>query len=87
MVMLFNYNGDIKNYASKDLSLQKINDEIEFNEILCTEAMKKVIRAGKRICVFSADKRWWSGLVKRLEKILNKEHIEEVIKEIEPTIM
>lgn len=87
MVMLFNYNGDIKNYASKDLSLQKINDEIELNEILCTEAMKKVIRAGKRICEFSADKRWWSGLVKRLEKILNKEHIEEVIKEIEPTIM
>ena len=87
MIMLFNYNGDIKHYASGDLKLNKINEEIEINEILCAEAMKKVIRAGKRICKFSAESRWWAGFVKRLEKILNKDHVNEIVKEIEPTIM
>lgn len=87
MIMLFKYNGELKKFKTKDFNLAFINEDIDFNGVLCTEALKKIIRAGKRICEFSANKMWWSGLVSRLESILEKEQAEEIMKEIDPKIL
>lgn len=87
MVALFAFNGDIKKFKTNDSALRHINQDIDFNGVLCTEAMKKVIRAGKRICSFSPNKKWWEKFVLRIEKILDKEQTTEVIKEIDPKIL
>ena len=87
MVALFNFNGDIKKYKSNEISMRHINDDIDFNGVLCTEAMKKVIRAGKRICKFSPNKQWWEKFVLRIERVLDKEQTAEIIKEIDPKIL
>ena len=81
------YVGEIKKLKSNDPMLAYINDDIDFNGILCTEAMKKIIRAGKRICQFNPDQKWWDTFVKRIEKILDKEQTAEIIKEIDPKML
>jgi len=87
MIALFSYNGDIKKYKTNNSDLRSINQDIDLNGVLCTEAIKKVIRAGKRICQFTPDKKWWEKFVLRIEKILDKEQTAEVIKEIDPKIL
>lgn len=87
MIMLFKYNGDIKKLKTKDPSLNYINEEIDFNGVLCTEALKKFIRVGKKIGKFSAKKQWWNGLVARIESILEKDQTNEIIELIEPEIL
>ncbi len=87
MVALFNFNGDIKKYKTNDAMLRHLNADIDFNGVLCTEAMKKVIRAGKRICKFSPNKKWWEGFVLRIERILEKDQTAEIIKEIDPKML
>ena len=82
MIALFNYNGDIKKYKTNDSLLRHLNDDIDFNELLCAEAMKKIIKSGKRLCKFSPNKKWWEKFVPRIEKILNQENTAEIIKEL-----
>ena len=82
MIALFNYNGDIKKYKTNDSSLRHLNDDIDFNELLCAEAMKKIIKSGKRLCKFSPNKKWWEKFVPRIEKVLNQENTAEIIKEL-----
>ena len=83
MIALFNYNGDIKKFKNNDVFLRHLNEDIDFNELLCTEAMKKIIRSGKRLCKFSPNKEWWESFVPRIEKILEKDNVESVIKEMD----
>ena len=87
IVALFNYNGELKKLKSNDPMLAYINDDIDFNGILCTEAMKKIIKSGKRICKFNPSQQWWDTFVKRIEKILDKEQTAEIIKEIDPKML
>ena len=87
IVELFRYNGEVKNLKAKDPKLAYINDDIDFNGILCTEAMKKLIRSGKRLCKFNPDQKWWDIFVKRIERVLDKEQTAEIIKEIDPKIL
>ena len=87
IVALFNYNGELKKLKSNDSKLMYINDDIDFNGILCTEAMKKIIRAGKRLYKFNPNQKWWETFVKRIEKILDKEQTAEIIKEIDPKML
>lgn len=87
MVALFNYNGDIKKYKSNDYDLRKINHDIELNELLCTEAMKKVIRTAKKSYEFNPSQEWWKVMAKRMEKVLEKENMESVVKEINPKLL
>lgn len=87
MIALFNFNGDLKKYKTNDLDLRQINHDIDLNGVLCTEAMKKVIRAGKRICKFRPNEKWLQGFVARVEKILEKDQTAEILKEIDPKIL
>lgn len=87
IIALFNYNGDVKKFKSNDFQTSEINEFIDINEDLCTEAIKKVIRAGKRLCKFHPEQRWWDKFANRVEKVLNKEHTAEILKEIDPTLM
>ena len=87
IVALFNYNGELKKYKTNDLDMRRINREIDLNGILCTEAMKKLIKAGKRICEFAPNKQWWDKFVLRIEKVLEKDQTAEIIKEIDPKIL
>lgn len=87
MISLFNYNGDLKKIRSNESGFSEINQGIELNEILCTQAIKKVIRVGSRLCKLHPDERWWKNFVARLNKILDRENAEEIIKKIEPTFM
>lgn len=87
MIMLFTFNGDLKKYKTNDIDMRHINHEIDLNGVLCTEAMKKVIRAGKRICSFSANKKWWEKFVLRIEHVLEKDQTADIIKEIDAKIL
>lgn len=87
IVELFRYNGEIKNLKSNDSSLRKVNDDIDFNGLLCTEAMKKIVRSGKRICKFHPEQKWWDIFVKRIERVLDKDQTAEIIKEIDPKML
>lgn len=87
IVTLFNHNADIKKYKVNDRNFKKINDNIDLNETLCTEALIKVIKTAKKFYEFHPNKRWWKGFIERLEKVVNRENAAKVIKEIEPEIL
>ncbi len=87
MISLFNYNGDVKKLRSKEFDSYNLNNDLDLNEVLCTEALKKVIRAGKNLCELHPGESWWKNFVKRLSKILEKENVEKIIKEINPTLI
>lgn len=87
IVALFNYNGDVKKFKMNDSKFKNVNNKIDLNEMLCTEAMLRVIKTAKKFYKFHPNKRWWKTFVERLEKIVNKENSLRVIKEIEPDIL
>lgn len=87
LVMLFNYNADVKKLRAKGADIPNLIDDIDLNEVLCAEAMRKLIRVCKKLCILRPKENWWAGFVARLEKILDKENVEKVIKEVDPKFL